>query len=261
MIKRNLGTIAVILGFSLVIGLCLFSVIHTGMSEQSADNKFKKLSESVSVSTNSSENSEEKKLSESNASTTSETEPSQQPTHSVEELLAMNKECYAWISIKDTRISYPVMHTPNEPDKYLNRNFYGQYSSSGVPYMDGRCTDDSDNKIIYGHHMDFGSMFSDLCNYTSRMFRDTHQSVVLETHADRETYKVFAALRVKADNYVYNFINAETEKKYDKKIDYIISHSIYKTGIVPKYGQKILTLSTCMGAERDDRLLVIAVKQ
>lgn len=173
----------------------------------------------------------------------------------------MNKECYAWISIKDTRISYPVMHSPNEPDKYLNRNFYGQYSSSGVPYMDGRCTDDSDNKIIYGHHMDFGSMFSDLCNYTSRMFRDTHQSVVLEPHADRETYKVFAALRVKADNYVYNFINAETEKKYDKKIDYIISHSIYKTGIIPKYGQKILTLSTCMGTERDDRLLVIAVKQ
>ena len=75
MIKRNLGTIAVILGFSLVIGLCLFSVIHTGMSEQSADNEFKKLSESVSVSTNSSENSEEKKLSESNASATSETMP------------------------------------------------------------------------------------------------------------------------------------------------------------------------------------------
>ena len=258
MIKRNIGTIAVILGFALVIGACLFSVIRTGMSEQSAEDEFKKLSESVSVSTTAStENKTETQATE----TSSATEPSQQPSHSVDELLAMNKECYAWISIKDTRISYPVMHTPNDPDKYLNKNFYGQYSSSGVPYMDARCSDDSDNKIIFGHHMNFGSMFSDLCNYTSRMFRDTHQNVLLETHTNRETYKVFAALRVKSDDYVYNFINAETEKKYDKKIDYIISHSIYKTGIVPKYGQKILTLSTCMGAEKADRLLVIAVKQ
>ena len=127
--------------------------------------------------------------------------------------------------------------------------------------MDARCTDDSDNKIIFGHHMNFGSMFSDLCNYTSRMFRDTHQNILLETHTDRETYKVFAALRVKADDYWYNFITAETEKKFNKKISYAVEHSLYKTSIVPKYGQKLLTLSTCMGSDRDDRLLVIAVKQ
>lgn len=127
--------------------------------------------------------------------------------------------------------------------------------------MDARCTDVSDNKIIFGHHMNFGSMFSDLCNYTSRMFRDTHQNILLETHTDRETYKVFAALRVKADDYWYNFITAETEKKFNKKISYAVEHSLYKTSIVPKYGQKLLTLSTCMGSDRDDRLLVIAVNQ
>ena len=93
----------------------------------------------------------------------------------------MNKECYAWISINDTRISYPVMHSPNEPDKYLNRNFYGQYSSSGVPYMDGRCTDDSDNKIIYGHHMDFGSMFSDLKLIISSVIRFTKPELFRNT--------------------------------------------------------------------------------
>ena len=226
--RKKIGTIAVILGFSLVIGACAFSIINKKMSEKNEDDEFKKISQSVSVSS------------------TAET---------------MNKECYAWISIKDTRISYPVMHTPNDPDKYLNKNFYGQYSSSGVPYMDARCTDDSDNKIIFGHHMNFGSMFSDLCNYTSRMFRDTHQNILLETHTDRETYKVFAALRVKADDYWYNFITAETEKKFNKKISYAVEHSLYKTSIVPKYGQKLLTLSTCMGSDRDDRLLVIAVKQ
>ncbi len=260
--RKKIGTIAVILGFSLVIGACAFSIINKKMSEKNEDDEFKKISQSVSVS--STADTQAKISQPDNNSETAATkvpEGTQQPSHSVEELLAMNKECYAWISIKDTRISYPVMHTPNDPDKYLNKNFYGQYSSSGVPYMDARCTDVSDNKIIFGHHMNFGSMFSDLCNYTSRMFRDTHQNILLETHTDRETYKVFAALRVKADDYWYNFITAETEKKFNKKNSYAVEHSLYKTSIVPKYGQKLLTLSTCMGSDRDDRLLVIAVKQ
>ena len=72
---------------------------------------------------------------------------------------------------------------------------------------------------------------------------------------------MFAALQIKANDYWYNFITAETEKKFDKKISYALKRSIYRTGIVPKFGQKLLTLSTCMGSNRDDRLLVIGVKQ
>lgn len=253
MIKKHLGTFAVILVFAIVIGVCAFSVISTSLSESNADNDFSKLSRKVTVT----ESTTEK---ENPNSTTFATESSQQPTHSVEELLSINSECYAWLSIKDTRISYPVMHTPNDPEKYLNRNFYGQTSSSGVPFMDARCTHESVNKIVYGHHMNFGSMFSDLCNYTSRMYRDSHQNVLLETHNGRATYKVFAVLKVKADDYWYNFITAETEKKYDKKISYATKHSLYNTRIVPKYGQQLLTLSTCYGSNNDDRLIIIAVK-
>lgn len=254
MIKKHLGTIAVILVFAIVIGVCAFSVISTSLSESNADNDFSELDRKVTVTETTTER-------ENTNSTASATEPSQQPTHSVEELLSMNPECYAWLSIKDTRISYPVMHTPNDPEKYLNRNFYGQTSSSGVPFMDARCTHESVNKIVYGHHMNLGSMFSDLCNYTSRMYRDSHQDVLLETHNERAIYKVFAVLKVKADDYWYNFITAETAKKYDKKISYATKHSLYNTRIVPKYGEQLLTLSTCYGSNKDDRLIVIAVKQ
>ena len=31
---------------------------------------------------------------------------------------------------------YPVMHTPENPQKYLRRSFYGEYSVSGVPFLD-----------------------------------------------------------------------------------------------------------------------------
>ena len=32
------------------------------------------------------------------------------------------------------------MHTPEWPQKYLRMNFYQQYSDSGVPFLDYRCT-------------------------------------------------------------------------------------------------------------------------
>ncbi|MEE3428591.1 MAG: hypothetical protein VZQ55_06465 [Ruminococcus sp.] len=53
----------------------------------------------------------------------------------------------------------------------------------------------------------------------------------------------------------------QARRRDDKKISYAIDHSMYKTRIVPKFGQKLLSLSTCMGSNRDDRLLVIGVKQ
>ena len=33
------------------------------------------------------------------------------------------------------------MHTPNNPQKYLRRSFYGEYSQSGVPFLEVLKTD------------------------------------------------------------------------------------------------------------------------
>ena len=41
-----------------------------------------------------------------------------------------------------------------------------------------------------------------------------------------------------------------------KKLD-----QLNETGITPEYGEQILTLSTCTGLARDNRLLVLAVKR
>ena len=45
------------------------------------------------------------------------------------------------------------MFTPKEPQKYLRKNFEGEYSVSGVPFLDGNSTPECDNLIIYGHNM------------------------------------------------------------------------------------------------------------
>ena len=84
--------------------------------------------------------------------------------------------------------------------------------------------------------------------------------MVLETKNGAAAYRVFSVMRIKSNDYWYNFLNAETERKYDTKIGYALNHSLYDTGITPKYGQQILTLSTCCGSAKDDRIVVLAVK-
>lgn len=119
--------------------------------------------------------------------TDAETEPSAEPTEqpaaerNIQALIAENSDCIGWLSIDGTNISYPVMHTPEEPQKYLRRNFYGKYSQSGVPFLDGRCSTDGGNLIIYGHNMKNGTMFADLKKYLNTDFLNTHRTVGLET--------------------------------------------------------------------------------
>jgi hypothetical protein len=47
-----------------------------------------------------------------------------------------NPDCIGWVSIPDTQLDYPVMHTPQEPQKYLRKafriRFFRQHSVSSI---------------------------------------------------------------------------------------------------------------------------------
>lgn len=45
------------------------------------------------------------------------------------------------------------MYTPDDPEHYLRRDFDGNDSICGVPFLDGACSVDCGNYIIYGHYM------------------------------------------------------------------------------------------------------------
>ena len=106
-----------------------------------------------------------------------ESEQTERPAaeRNIQALITENADCIGWLSIDGTNISYPVMHTPSDPQKYLRRNFYGKYSQSGVPFLDRRCDLQSTNLIIYGHNMKNGTMFSDLKRYVDRDFLNAHR--------------------------------------------------------------------------------------
>lgn len=163
-----------------------------------------------------------------------ETEPTEQPAaeRNIQALIAENSDCIGWLSIDGTNISYPVMRTPSDPQKYLRRNFYGKYSQSGVPFLDGRCDLQSSNLIIYGHNMRNGTMFSDLKRYVDRDFLNAHRTVKFETTDGVQTFIVTEAQKTNTSDAWYDRIAAEDDRQ--------------------------LILSTCYGSGKDGRLLIIA---
>ena len=171
------------------------------------------------------------------AETETSAEPTEQPAaeHNIQALIAENNDCIGWLSIDGTNISYPVMHTPSDPQKYLRRNFYGKYSQSGVPFLDGRCSPQSTNLIIYGHNMRNGTMFSDLKKYAGRDFLNAHRTVKFETADGIRYFTVTEVLQTNTSDAWYDRITAED-------------------------GSQCLVLSTCYGSGKDGRLLIIAAE-
>ena len=267
--KKHKGKIqmGIVIGiFSSILITCLVSVFSQLYTENKEKEEFRQLADIVTEKTTETEITRKPniiKISGSDVENRSE-QPMYYATdyqpHSVSNLLSMNSECFGWISIAGTNINYPVMHTQSNPQKYLNKNFYGEYSYSGTPFFDTRCSADSTNLIIYGHHMNNGTMFADLCNYTDYSYFTEHPTVVLETKDGAFAYSVFSVMKVKSDDDWYRFTAAGTEKSYEKKISYAKEKSIYDTEITPVYGQQILTLSTCYGYNQDNRILVLAVR-
>ena len=190
----------------------------------------------------------------------------QQRLNVYKDLYERNNDTVGWIRILGTQIDYPVLHNTQSNAYYLHRNFEREYSSSGIPFLDYQCKSDatSDNTIIYAHNMRNGTMFHDLLKYADKSFYDTHKTVEFDTLTDLGTYEVFAVIRTKVGSKnefkYYDFVEADSPAEFDSFVSECISNSLYKTNIIPQYGDKLLTLSTCSYNTDNERFVVFAKK-
>lgn len=120
----------------------------------------------------------------------------------------------------------------------------------------------SDNVMIYGHHMKNGSMFSDLCKYESEDFYQEHKIVHFDTLADFGEYEIVAVFKTVAYSQegfkYYHFVNAEDKAAFDEFIAECKSLALYDTGITAEYGDKLITLSTCEYSRTNGRMVIVA---
>ena len=179
------------------------------------------------------------------------------------ELFGQNGDLVGWISIADTNINYPVMQSVNEPNFYLKHGFDKAYSNYGVPYIDEGCAPGlSNNIVIYGHHMNDGTMFADLCGYADRGFYEGHKTIRFDTLSGSGEYEVVAAFRFNTnrDTFRYNEYTNMDEAEFAEFLENVRARALYDTDMEVEYGDTLLTLSTCEYTYKNGRFVVVAKK-
>ena len=193
-------------------------------------------------------------------------------------LLAVNKDVVGVIEIPGTDIFYPVLQADNN-EKYLDKNIKGEDAKAGAIFMDYRNNFDrtdnghptepnSQNLIIYGHNMENGMMFGTLKQYRNNVhYYGEHPIINLNSNYKCYKYKIFAFFIVDAndttDTYFdyWNKINFNDEQDFYYFVNEAKRRTIRLNDVDVKYGDPLLTLSTCNGIFGEDaggRLVVLA---
>ncbi len=178
-----------------------------------------------------------------------------------------NQKLIGWVKIDDTIIDYPVMQTVNN-EYYLDHNFNQEEDRNGCIFMDYQCDviKGCDNMILYGHHMKSGKMFGTLNKYSEESYYEEHPIIQFDTIYEKGKYQVMYVFRSKVYSEedvtfkYYQFINAASEMEFNSYLNEMAALSLYDTGVVASYGDKLLTLSTCDYQEKKGRFVVVAKK-
>lgn len=190
------------------------------------------------------------------------------PHYTLEQLFSMNSDMVAWLTIPDTVVDYPVMHTPNDVEYYLHTDFDGYYSFSGCLFVGDNCDIDSDVFVIYGHNMNNGSMFGSIDDYRSYDYWATHPDMILKTRDETRLYKIFAAFPTKVydedddsgEFQYYNAVGKKDKAAYEADVEDILSLSVIDTGAKPDYPAQIAFLSTCAYHDENGRFVLAAYR-
>ena len=156
---------------------------------------------------------------------TEKTVPDDTPVSEGEDVLAKYQELYlqnedmvGWISIAGTTINYPVMQSRNNPNFYLKHNFEKEYSDLGTPYVqENGDIVESENLVIYGHHIKGGKMFGALEDYKSKNFYEEHKTIQFDTLTEQAEYEIVAIFKTVAYSSegfrYYDFVDAENFRR------------------------------------------------
>ncbi len=190
----------------------------------------------------------------------------------VRELKKENQDVIGWLEIEDTNINYPVMQASEEEDQfYLTHNYKREENKQGSLYLEEEYdwSIPSNNFLIFGHNNSLdGSMFADLPKYEDESFYQEHPTIRFTTVGEDAEYEIISAFRsrlyYKNETGVfryYFFYNCENEEEYNEFVRNAKDSSLYDTGKTAKYGDQLITLSTCAYHTEDGRFAVVARKQ
>ena len=184
------------------------------------------------------------------------------------ELLAINPDVRAWLSLDKTSIDHPILQGASNLS-YINTDVYGNFALAGSIFLDTR-SDGSFNdpySLVYGHDMVEGKMFGDLSLYKDEQFFAKNSSGTLILPDRSYKLKIYAALIVQAsDDMIFN---PDLHKDgladligfAEKNALHLRAELTEGLKQAADKGLQILALSTCSAEFTDARTIILAVME
>ncbi|MCL2087703.1 MAG: class B sortase [Oscillospiraceae bacterium] len=192
-----------------------------------------------------------------------------------------NDDMVGWVYIPNTGLSYAVYQAVDN-EYYLHRNASRQpaehgavFADAAVPFGPGKKR--PNNTVLYGHNYDrngsaIGSIFATVTYYNPRGSRGdfylSHPLLEFDTLYERGVYKIFAAAyfnTLDKHGEVYPYF---TKRSFSNRLEFydfavnIMDRSEFITDADLRYGDEIITLSTCVdvlgGLDDEIRFVVFA---
>ena len=184
--------------------------------------------------------------------------PTAEDPVSFEELRKMNPEVFAWLTVNDTPIDYPMTQADNN-EKYINTNAEGQYTLSGAIFLDYRNSPDFEdfNSIIYGHHMEKKMMFGSLSDFADRAYFETHPYGNLFFGGRDHGLEFFALILTDAYDDMLFSPAVKSEEGREALLEYIRSSAMHTRAIPVTADDRIILLSTCTSTITNGRYMLV----
>ena len=171
-------------------------------------------------------------------------------------LQAQNPHVVGWLYCEGTPIDYPVVQGADD-EFYLTHDYARNFNINGALFVD------SDNRrgfadsktIVYGHHMNSGSMFASLVNWADQAFYEEHPVMWLLTPDQDYRVELFSGHHVNALSGMYRVI-AEPGPEMDAFLADARDESDFSCDVALNPKARYIMMSTCAYLFEGDRYVL-----
>lgn len=179
-------------------------------------------------------------------------------------LWAINPEVVGWVYMPGTAINYPIMQA-SDNEKYLTTDFYNNKNgivSYGSIFLDAENASDfsDENNLIYGHHMNDGSMFAVIDTFVDSAKFNEHRTVFVLAPQGNYRLDTFSLVVVPAYDPLAQFAFSSSEEWLSYIQDKLDRSVVLPDPVTadPASMSKIFSFVTCDYSIYDGRAVLFA---
>ena len=184
---------------------------------------------------------------------------SENDANPLKEVQQINPDICGWIRFDSLPIDYPIVKTTNN-SFYLTHDYKKQASPYGAIFMDFRCTAQSQNISLHGHHMNDGSMFASPVSLTDYQVYEKNKTFTTWEKDQKTTWEILSIFRIQPDSDPFFYLQPDfqTEEEFLSFVEEVKRRSLFAIPASADAHDRLMTLSTCSYEKKGNRTVVVA---